>query len=575
MSLRRRSFMGLCAGASGLCWAPAFAAAREPDWAKLGRELGPVLQPVRSPLAECAKAGGKGSDALFKAIKNPYYIGDEPGLTQTFGWIDAWTSRPSSHVVVAENAAHVAAAVRFARAQGVRLVVKGGGHSYYGNSNAADSLLVWTKRMQDIAVHDAFVPAGSPAGTAPLQAVSVGTGSIWGRVYNEVIVKRGRYVQGGGCLTVGVGGFTLGGGFGGFSKQFGTGASNLIEAEVVTPDGEVRIVNAHQHPDLFYALRGGGGGTFAIATRLTIRTHDVPKTIGAVELKVTANTDSAWRALVTRIMDHYARVLFNPAWGEQIRFSGGRRLSISMMFQGLTQEEARAAWAPFLAWIAERGADYTLAADPIIVGLPGGKLWDPAFLRTLPGVVLSDDRPDASPDNVFWTGNLGEAGQILNAYQSAWMPQALLKPERRAALVDALIAGSAKWSMTFHFNKGLAGGAPDALARTAETATNPEVLDAFALLICAADADPAWPDIPGHEPKLAEGRDQAARVAAAMVPIRALVPDAGAYMSEADYFQKDWQRAYWGPNYARLLKIKRRYDPTNLLRGHHTVGSEG
>ena len=106
-----------------------------------------------------------------------------------------------------------------------------------------------------------------------------------------------------------------------------------------------------------------------------------------------------------------------------------------------------------------------------------------------------------------------------------------------------------------------------------ETATNPAVCDAFALLICAADAPPAYPGIPGHEPDVAQGAKEKAAVQRAMAAIRRLVPDAGAYVSEADYFQQDWQRAFWGENYARLLKAKRRYDPGNLFTAHQTVGS--
>ena len=245
-----------------------------------------------------ARAGGPSVEALFAELKNPYFISNRAGLTQTLGWTDAWTSEPSSYVVAAQSAADVAAAIDFARTTGVRLVTKGGGHSYFGNSNAANSLLVWTKKMDRIEQHDRFIPAGAPAGTRGETAVSVGTGCLWGRVYRDTMVRHGRYVQGGGCLTVGVGGFVTGGGFGSLSKRFGTGAANLLEAEVVTADGSVRIANAYQNRDLFFALRGGGGATFAIATRLTLRTFDLPQTIGGVLFKVKASNDAAWAALV-------------------------------------------------------------------------------------------------------------------------------------------------------------------------------------------------------------------------------------------------------------------------------------
>ena len=80
--------------------------------------------------------------AVRKLLSDPFYIGDQPGLTQNSGWLDAWRSSPSAYVVAAETAADVAAAIRFARAHNLRLVVKGGSHSFLGTSNAPDSLLV-------------------------------------------------------------------------------------------------------------------------------------------------------------------------------------------------------------------------------------------------------------------------------------------------------------------------------------------------------------------------------------------------------------------------------------------------
>ena len=153
---------------------------------------------------------------------------------------------------------------------------------------------------------------------APETAVSLGAGCVWLEAYDAVTTKAGRYVQGGGCVTVGVGGFVQGGGFGGFSKGFGTGASNLLEAEVVTADGQVRIANDCTNSDLFWALKGGGGGTFGVVTRLTLRTYDLPATFGAVIGTISAASDEAYRALVEGLLRFYRDSLLNPHWGEQL-----------------------------------------------------------------------------------------------------------------------------------------------------------------------------------------------------------------------------------------------------------------
>ncbi len=570
--MRRRDFLSsTIAGGTLLALRPAqsFAASRAINWTPLRRAVRARLIPVHSPLVQVGKGQTKTAD-LFRRIKNPYWIGDEPGLTQTLGWIDAWTSRPSLMAVEAEGPRDIAAAVRFAAANRVPLVVKGGGHSYFGNSNRAGSLLVWTRRLRKIEVHDQFKPQGSPAGTA-LPAVSVGAGTLWGEVYRTVSRDHGRYVQGGGCLTVGTAGFVQGGGFGSFSKQFGTGAANLIEAEIVTADGRIRVVNGWQEPELFFALRGGGGGTFGVVTRMTLRTHPLPETFGAVLFEAKAADDEAWRGLVTEMMRFYRDNLFRPEWGEQIRFSPGRQLSISMLCHSQSETQIRATWTPFFKWVEAQAGKVRLISEPMVLAIPGRKLWDPEFLRKLPGLTIADDRPAANPNNLFWATNLSEAGQILNAYQSRWIAASSLQPKQLSGLVDALVAASDEWSITLHTNKGLAGGSAQALSATRETATNPAVMDAFALLICAADAPPAYPGIAGHEPDVGKGRKEAAGVRRAMASIIALEPKAGSYVSESDYFENDWPLAYWGDRYPRLVAAKRRYDPLRLFSGHHTV----
>src|SRR5271168_484950 len=324
----------------------------EVSWKQLDRDVGGRLIKVRSPLADCVGGTPDANCAqVFKELKNPYYLGDEVGLTQSLGWVGAWTSQPSAYAVAAKTTADVVVAVNFARTNNLRLVIKGGGHSYQGTSNAADSLLIWTRHMNAVTLHDAFIGAGCAANAEPQPAVSIEPGAIWGHVYNEVAVKGGRYVQGGGCLTVGVAGLVLGGGFGSFSKAYGTAAASLLEAEIVTADGDVKIANACSNPDLFWALKGGGGG-FGIVTRVTLRTHPLPEFVGGVFATIKASSDDAYRRLISKILEFYAQALFNPHWGEQLGFGPGGVLSIFMVLQGLNQHEAEATWRPFLDWVS-------------------------------------------------------------------------------------------------------------------------------------------------------------------------------------------------------------------------------
>jgi len=542
-------------------------------WEELNRQVEGRLTKVQSPLIACLDGPSSAACAqTFKELKNPYYLGDEVGLTQSLGWIGAWTSEPSVYAVAAKETADVVAVVNFARKNNLRLVVKGGGHSYQGTSNAADSLLVWTRRMNSVVMHDAFVGAGCEGRAEPEPAVSIEAGAIWGHVYNEVTTKGGRYVQGGGCMTVGVAGLILGGGFGGFSKAYGMAGANLLEAEIVTADGEVRIVNACSNPDLFWALKGGGGG-FGVVTRATLRTHPLPEFFGGVSGTIKAASDDAYSRLIAKIVEFYAQALFNPHWGEQILIGRGY-VAISMVFQGLDRQQAEAVWKPFFDWVASSPQDFAIVSAPKILAGPARRRWDASVLKLIPGAVIADDRPGAATDNIFWAGNLGEAGAVWYAYQSAWLPASLLEAGQRQSLADALFAAAKHLGVAMHCNKGLAGAPADAIAAAKDTAMNPAVTDSFALAISGAFGEPAYPGIPGHEPDEAAARKQAADVDASMDELRKLLPRVSSYVWETDFFQPNWQEAFWGENYARLLAVKDKYDPDGLFFLHHGVGSE-
>ena len=210
----------------------------------------------------------------------------------------------------------------------------------------------------------------------------------------------------------------------------------------------------------------------------------------------------------------------------------------------------------------------------MILAVPARNFWDPEFLTKVPGIVLPDDRPGAPEGNVFWAGNLGEAGQVLHAYQSAWIPAALLESGEDRRLVEALFAASRHRRISLHINKGLAGAPSEDIAAARHTAMNPAVLDAFALAISGAEGPPAYPGVPGHEPDLSAARSDAEAVEGAMNEIRKLLPTVGSYVSEGNFFDQTWQESYWGPNYAKLLQVKGKYDPDGLFFVHHGVGSE-
>ena len=188
--------------------------------------------------------------------------------------------------------------------------------------------------------------------------------------------------------------------------------------------------------------------------------------------------------------------------------------------------------------------------------------------------MIADARPGAPPTHAWWSADQDQVGALVHGYDSLWLPVSLLRPEQQARLADALVACSRHWQVELHFNKGLAGAPPEARSAARDTATNPAVINAFALAIVANGRPPAYPGLPGAAPDLARARQDAAAVKAAMAPLQALAPGGGAYVSESNYFDRDWQRSFWGKHYARLRAVKDKYDRDGLFFVHHGVGSE-
>ncbi len=545
-------------------------------WNQLNKTVNGNLVKIKSPLTVCkTPAGNAACSQVFKSIQNPYYVGDNPALTQTSGYLNAWESKPSVYAVAAKSTADVVAAVNFARIHNLRLVVKGGGHSYQGTSSSADSLLIWTRAMNKIVVHESFISQNCGAKQAPQPAVTVEAGAMWMQAYGAVTTQAGRYVQGGGCATVGVAGLIQSGGFGSFSKNYGMAAAALLQAEIVTADGSVKIANACNNPDLFWGLKGGGGGSFGVVTKLTLRTRELPENFGAVFGSIQAKDDESYKKLIQQLLNHYNTRLLNRHWGESISFQTDNSINFSMVFHGLSLQEAKESWQLFESWVKASPLNYTFKDPLTIIEIPARHLWDTAFLRqNAPHLIAVDDRPQAPSENIYWAADKEQAGQFLYAYHSAWLPASLLEKNKLPQLANAIFSATRNWSLSLHFNKGLAGAPQEEIQAARDTAMNPAVLNAFALAIIAGNGDPAFPGITGHEPDMSSAKKYAAKIDKAMQELLHVAPNAGSYVSESNFFQKNWQQSFWGSNYARLARIKKEYDPQGLFFVHHGVGSE-
>ncbi|MDB6170539.1 MAG: binding domain protein, partial [Verrucomicrobia bacterium] len=333
----------------------------------------------------------------------------------------------------------------------------------------------------------------------------------------------------------------------------------------------VRVVNAHSDPDLFWALQGGGGGSWGVVTRVTLRTHTLPANFGVGLGRVRAANDDAFRRLLARFCAFYAERLFNPHWGEQFSVGDDNSLKLSMVCQGLTPDEVRATWQPFFDWVNAAGPDYTW------VDQPRADAWDArGWWRVTPGrkSMIADPRPGAPAHHGWWKGDQDQVGAFLYGYESLWLPAMLLASGEQPRLVDALYAASRHKTVDVHCNKGLAGGPEAAVAATRRTATNPAACDAFALAIIADGEGPAYPGLERPPVDEAKARRVAQSIDAATAELRAVAPAGGSYVSESNYFNARWAEAFWGESYARLKAVKAKYDPEGLFYVHHGVGSE-
>lgn len=214
-----------------------------------------------------AKVSDEALAELRMSIRGEVLTPEDPGYANVPAPFNAMYPGRPAIVVRASGVADVIDAVNFARAQGLLMAIRSGGHSVSGLSSIDDGLLLELTLMNGVDID------------LEKQIVHVQGGARWGDVDRDTQAF-GLVAPGGIVSDTGVAGLTLGGGEGWVRRKYGLACDNLIEAQVVCADGQVRTASADTNPDLFWALRGGGGN-FGVVTSFTFKLQPLGPMVGA------------------------------------------------------------------------------------------------------------------------------------------------------------------------------------------------------------------------------------------------------------------------------------------------------
>jgi len=450
-------------------------------------------------------------DGLRGRVRGAVCLPGEPGYEQARTIWNAMIDRRPAVIVRAAGAADVIAGVRFAREQGLRLAVRGGGHNIAGSAVCDDGLMIDLTPMKSVRVDPiamtARVEPGVTLGEFDREAQAFGLATPVG--INS---------------TTGVAGLTLGGGFGWLSRKYGLTIDNLLAADVVTADGELLRASENENPDLFWAVRGGGGN-FGVVTSFEFKLHPVgPQVIGGLIVHPLSRAKE--------VLDAYRKAMANAP-------------------------EELAVW-------------FVMRKAPPLPFLP------PEFHGT-EIVALA----------VCCHGDLDQAAKTVAPVQAIGKPiGAFMGPMPFTAwqqIIDPLLTPGARNYWKSHNFKALTDGVIDVLIEFAGRLPSPECELAFAQVGGAINRVPAEATAYPHRDiayvlnihtRWTDASQDKTCVAWARELYDRMAPHAtgGVYVNfiPEDEAQKMVGVAY-GPNYDRLAKIKTKYDPQNLFRQNQNI----
>ena len=485
------SLLGLdaCGGSSAPAPAPAPPAPPPPsgpDWASLQAGIqGSVVLPGAAAFAAAAPVFNAAYDATLPRA-----------------------------VVKCTSASDVVAALAFARANNLPLTARSGGHGYTGNSTTTGMVI-------DVGAMNA-ITLGS--GTA-----IIGAGAKLVDVYDQLSAQ-GVCIPAGSCPTIGIAGITQGGGIGVVDRAYGLTCDNLVSAQVVLADGSVVTCDATTHADLFWALRGGGGGNFGIVTSLTFNTFatsDVTNFSAAFAWADAAAVIAAWQA--------WPQTLPDTVWSGmvvQTTYSTSPAIEVSGTFLGSSADFAPI-WTQFLA-----ASGATPTSQSVQTQSFRDTMLSDCGSRTVSQCHLASETSDGSVQRAAFVA----ASDFFDAPLPTAGIQALLAAVQAQQAIAPLI-----------IIMDLMGGA---IARVAPDAT------AFVHRNAVFSAQ-YYMEGPVGTP---DSQVQSARaIVTGMRTAMAAWSSGECYQNYLDPQLANWQAAYYGANYARLVQVKAAYDPTQVF----------